>query len=180
MIQRIQTLWLALAALCMALCFAFPVAHYTIDQPTGQQIAARLDLVGRDNPAMMTQLNNMEPVVDYSQRMSGMSTWPLVVLAILCAAVAVACIFLFRNRTAQVRIVSMCFLFNVVYAFLLFFWAVDSYADLVASGFGGAKAAVTWALGAYLPLASLIFLFLAQRAIKKDEALVRAADRLRG
>ena len=63
---------------------------------------------------------------------------------------------------------------------VLFFWAVDSYADLVASGFGGAKAAVTWALGAYLPLASLIFLFLAQRAIKKDEALVRAADRLRG
>ena len=179
MIQRIQTLWLAMAALCMALCFAFPVAEYTINQPAGQQIMARLDLVAKDNPEMMNQLNNMEPLVEYSQRMSGMPTWPMVTLVLICGALALGSIFLFRNRMAQVRIVSLGFILKVVYAFVLFFWAVDRYSELVSSGFGGSEAAISWGAGAYLPLATLVLFFLAQRAIRKDEARVRAADRLR-
>ena len=179
MIQRRQTLWLALTALCMGLCFAFPVAEYTIDQSSGQQVLARLDLVAKDNPEMMNQLNNMEPVVEYSQRLSGMPTWPLVTLVLLCGAVALGSIFLFRKRMVQVRIVSLGFMINVVYSFVLFFWAVDKYAELVSSGFGGSEAAISWGVGSYLPLATLVLFFLAQRAIRKDEARVRAADRLR-
>ena len=35
------------------------------------------------------------------------------------------------------------------------------------------------AVGSYAPIVSLLFLVLAHRGIKKDEAMVRAADRLR-
>jgi len=38
---------------------------------------------------------------------------------------------------------------------------------------------VDYGVGAYLPLIPFVFIFLAIKAIKKDEALVRAADRIR-
>ncbi|MBP3762702.1 MAG: DUF4293 domain-containing protein [Bacteroidales bacterium] len=180
MIQRVQTLWLALAALCMALCFAFPVAHYAMDLPTGQRVEAQLDLVARGDADTLQQLASMEPVVECSQRLTGMATWPLVTLCLLTVAVAAVCIFLFRRRVTQARLVGLAFLVNVGYAFAVFFWAVDKYQALLKATCGGAAdPAVSWAAGAFLPLASLVLLFLAQRAIRKDEARVRAADRLR-
>jgi len=39
--------------------------------------------------------------------------------------------------------------------------------------------AVYW-IGFYLPVAAIAFQFLAMRGIKKDEALVKSVDRLRG
>lgn len=179
MIQRIQSLWLLLAACCMGLCLLLPVAKFQfVDRPTeGQRVEAQLDLVARDGADMMTQMD--QPVVHYGQRFTGMETWPLVVLSLVCMALSLATLFLYKRRTLQVRMVGFGFLLNVVYAFLVFFWAVDHYADLLSAGMGGDKPEVSWAVGAFTPLASLVFLFLAQRAIRKDEALVKAADRLR-
>ena len=177
MIQRIQTLWLALATCCMAVCLFAPVSKYVYaDIPTeGQRVEAQLNLFAKGEPT----IDMLQPVVQYSQHVTGMRTWPLVMLVVLCGAIAVASIFLFRKRTLQMRLVAVGFLLNVVYAFLLFFWAVDKYADLLSAGLGGAKPEIIWFVGAFAPLLSLIFFFLAQRAIRKDEALVRAADRLR-
>ncbi len=179
MIQRIQTLWLFLAAGVLLLCFAFPVAtfHYEGLPTPGQETLARLDLIPRACDDMMTQMG--EPVVRYAQKMTGMPTWPLVTGVVLCALLALVSLFLFKNRVVQVRLVAFGFLLNVAYVFLLFFWAVDKYADLLSQGMGGAKPDVSWAAGAFLPIFSLLLFFLAQRAIKKDEARVRAADRLR-
>ena len=118
-------------------------------------------------------------MVHYGQRLTGMETWPLVTIVLVCMVIAVVAIFLFKRRTLQVRLTAFGFILSVVYAFLLFFWAVDHYADLLSAGMGGVKPEVTWYVGAYAPLASMVFLFLAQRAIRKDEALVKAADRLR-
>lgn len=161
----------------MVVCLLAPVSKYVYtDLPTeGQRVESQLNLFATGDASV----DMLQPVVKYSQRMTGMSTWPLVTLVILCGVIAVAGIFLFRNRTLQMRLVALGFLLNVVYAFLLFFWAVDKYADLLSSGLGGAKPEVIWFVGAFAPLLSLVFFFLAQRGIRKDEALVRAADRLR-
>ena len=179
MIQRIQTLWLVLAAVCMALCYAMPVAEYEYELGSGQKVTARLDLVGRDNPEMMQQLANMEPEVAYSQRVTGMPTWPMVALSIACIALAVACVLLYHNRVLQMRMAAVGFLFSVVYVFIVFFWAVDHYKELLAPHMAGAEPSITWHVGSYAPIAAMAFFFLAQRAIRRDEARVRAADRLR-
>lgn len=180
MIQRIQSFWLVLAACCMALCFMSPVAEYHLELPsTGQTVEARLDLVAKDNPDMMKQMVEISPVVEYSQRMSGFHTWPLVVLAIVVMAVAVAAIFMFKNRVLQMRVVAIGFLLNVVYVFLVFFWAVDAYGKTMAQAMGGNDPTVSWFVGAYAPIVAIVFFILAHRGIKKDEAKVRAADRLR-
>ena len=178
MIQRIQSVWLLLAACCMAVCFLFPVAQYHMTLPaTGQKVDAELNLVARDNPEMWDQLQNMAPEVTYSQKASGFHSWPLAAMAALTAAVALAAIFAYRNRPAQMRVVAVAFLLNVVYVFLLFFWAVDAYGKAV--HMSGSDMQVVWHVGAYAPIVSLVLFILAHRGIKRDEARVRAADRLR-
>ena len=179
MIQRIQSLWLLVASVCMGLCFAFPVASYTLDYTKSQQVVSQLDLVAKNGPDYSKALNEGEPVVTYYQGQSSVAMWPMMTMACVVAALSLLCIFLFKNRRMQVRMVAVVFLLNVVHVFLLFFWAVDAYGEKLQELFTGVELNVSWAAGAYLPLASLVFLFLAQRAIKKDEARVRAADRLR-
>lgn len=180
MIQRIQTLWLALAILCMALCFVSPLASYKLNDPAlNQTTEAQLDLIAKSNPEMLNEIANMEPVVTFSQKDSGFSTWPLITLACLTIAIALISIFLFHNRMRQIKIVMVGFMINLVYAFVVFFWAVDKYADVVKNYMHLNDISVSWSIGSYAPIASLLFLFLAQRAIRKDEAKVRAADRLR-
>lgn len=180
MIQRIQSFWLVLAACCMALCFMFPVAKYHVDLPaTAQHVEAELNLVAQDAPDMMNQILAQAPVVQFSQKTSGFHTWLLVVLVVLTGCVALASIFLYRNRVVQLRVVAVGFLLNVVYVFVLFFWAVDAYGKVVQQMMGGSEMQVVWFVGAYAPIVSIVFFILAHRGIKKDEAKVRAADRLR-
>ena len=180
MIQRIQSFWLVLAMCCMVLCFMVPVAQYQMNVPsTGQKVEAELNLLAKDNPEMLNEIANLDPLVVYSQKASGFHTWPLVAVAALTALVAVVCIFLYRNRVRQMRMVAVGFLFNVAYVFLLFFWAVDAYGKTVLRAMQGTDLQVIWYVGAYAPIVSLLFFVLAHRGIKKDEAKVRTADRLR-
>ena len=158
----------------------FPVAKYYCEMPnTHQRAEAQLDLVAKDNPEMMNQLLNLDPVVGYSQKASGFHTWPLVVVNLLVAALALVCIFLYKNRVLQMRVVAVAFLLNVVYVFLLFFWAVDKYGDIVWKALEADEMQVSWFVGAYAPIVSIVLFVLAHRAIKRDEEKVRAADRLR-
>lgn len=180
MIQRIQSFWLVLAACCIALCFMFPVAQYQLSIPSTQQtVEARLDLIAKSNPDMLVQMQNIEPVVTFSQRDSGFQTWLLIVVAALVGVMTLLCIFMYSNRVRQMRMVAVAFLLNVAYVFLLFFWAVDAFGKNVVQYFHCGDLQVTWYIGAYAPIVSLVFLILAHRGIKKDEATVRAADRLR-
>lgn len=164
----------------MALCFINPAARYTLqNEAINQTIHAQLDLLPKDNPEMLDQMAAMESDVDFGQKTANFSTWPLIALAVAVIAVAVACIFLYKNRVRQARIVMVGFVLNLAYVFLLYLWAVDGYANAVKAYLHMSDIQVSWTLGAYAPIASLLLLFLAQRAIRKDEAKVRAADRLR-
>ena len=180
MIQRIQSFWLVLAACCMALCFLVPTAEYhATNEQTGQTVEASLNLVAKDAPEMMNQMITGAPVIEYSQKVSGFKTCPLTVLAVVVAVIAIASIFLYKNRVRQMRVVAVAFLLDVVYVFLLFFWAVDAYSKTIAQTMGTTDMGITWHAGAYAPIVAIVFFLLAHRSIKKDEMKVRAADRLR-
>lgn len=165
---------------CIVLTFMVPVAEYALTVPsTGQKVEAEFNLLAKDNPEMLNQIANLDPVVVYSQKASGFQTWPLVAVALATALVALVSIFLFKNRVRQMRVVAVGFLLNVAYVFLLFFWAVDAYGKTVLKAMQGVDLQVSWFVGAYAPIVSLLFFVLAHRGIKKDEEKVRAADRLR-
>ena len=181
MIQRIQSFWLVLAACCMALCFMTPVATYQAEIASmQQQVESELNLLPKGEVTLNEmQMLTLGATIEYNQKMSGFRTWPLVVMAILTGAIALGSIFLYKNRVAQMRVVALGFMLNVVYVFLLFFWAVDAYGKTMLQALNADNLQVTWFVGAYAPIVSIVFLILAHRAIKKDEMKVRAADRLR-
>ena len=184
MIQRIQSFYLVLALCAMALCFMFPVATFEALSPeANDRVVAQLSLLPSSGEADNTldQIEQGSGLVQMPQK-GYISIWPLTLVAAACAAIALLSIFLYRNRVTQVRVVACGFLLNVVYLFLIFIWAVDGFAADFASfsqQMGCPNATTTYSVATWSSVASLLFFFLAQRAIKKDEAKVRAADRLR-
>jgi hypothetical protein len=90
--------------------------------------------------------------------------------------VALAAIFLFKNRSLQIKIGKLLIL---LIAFQIA--AVVMYSDTVKTAIGKPVEDIVVSLnaGAIIPVLSLIFAYLAVHFIKKDDKLVRSADRLR-
>ncbi len=150
MIQRIQTLYLlAIVALGIALIFLPVVQLVTPEEAAELQIWELTALGGAPLPGL----------------------WGLLVTTLLIPVLALVDIFLFKKRLLQARL-------NI---FLL----------LLCLGYYGVLAIYIWqaklALGvdwhilpwASFPLVCFVLTLMATRRILKDEALVRAADRIR-
>jgi len=102
------------------------------------------------------------------------STWYYVAeaLNLLVLILAVVCVFMFKNRTLQFRVSN---LIAILSAGLL---AVLLFTDVVkVESFLGGEKQILWP--SYLPLFSMFSAFLAGIFIRKDEKLVRSADRIR-
>ena len=177
MIQRKQTLFLLLAVCALAMCFMFPLASFTAKAPLGIPVSGELNLIAKENPSLMNDILNGEAVTmgqkDY------IKVWPLTVLTALSALIALVSLFLYKNRVRQMRVVAVAFLLGVIDIFLIFIWAVDAYIDKVTVPMACNEIDVNYGIGTWCTIVAVVLMFLAQRAIKKDEEKVRAADRLR-
>ncbi len=92
------------------------------------------------------------------------------VLFIASALVSLFAIFKFQNRKTQINLGRIVILINLILLGLLV------YLLLTLSG----EAAVSKKdIGMFLPIVSMLFVLLANRAIQKDEDLVKSVDRLR-
>ncbi len=89
---------------------------------------------------------------------------------VLSAVVSIFAIFLFRNRKLQTVVNRLNILMNLI---LL---GVFVYRALTMSG---ATAVAEKGIGMFIPILSIVLLVLANRAIRKDEQLVKSVDRLR-
>jgi hypothetical protein len=97
----------------------------------------------------------------------------LLALFILGGALALIAIFLFKNRTLQMRLTIFSFIANLIGIIL----AVVLYMqDPIANAEG---VSVQDGIGLYPPIIALILLLVALRFIRKDDKLVRSMDRLR-
>ncbi len=89
---------------------------------------------------------------------------------LVSAALAFICIFFFKNRKNQFVINRLNIILNL---FLLGFFV---YRSLNLSG----EAEVSEkGIGMLIPIISIVFLVIANKAIKRDEDLVKSVDRLR-
>jgi len=158
MIQRIQTLFLFLAFLAAVALFFFPLAGIY-----STTVAYKFYVYG---------LINMVP--GEASIFTFMTTFPLLLLNILVAAFSLSCIFLYKNRVLQAKVVRIAILTDIIFIALVFF----VYAKIVETNLAATLDYLDEA-GMYFPLITLIFLILANRSIMKDEKLVRSADRLR-
>lgn len=91
-------------------------------------------------------------------------------LFILSAIVSFVTIFLFKNRKLQFVIGRIVILIN------LFLLGVLVYVSLTLPG----EVSISKkGIGMFLPIVAVLLIVLANKAIKKDEDLVKSADRLR-
>lgn len=158
MLQRIQTIYIAIVAIACILLFFFPLADY-------------YDEIQGNYKFYIYGIKYMDP--SPKVLFSSFFTFPLVFLVVISFIFSVTTIFLYKKRALQNRICAFNILANIVLVMVIFFFyatriksmtLIEPEYDL---------------LGMSMPLISLACLILASRAIRKDEALVKSADRLR-
>src|SRR5688500_7961611 len=96
----------------------------------------------------------------------------LVILIIALGALAILCIFLFKNRKLQFRLSVLGVIFSVAFLFIEYL-KVEEFKETNKTLSG------SYQIGALLPIIMIIFFILAARGIYKDEKLVKSLDRLR-
>lgn len=145
MIQRIQTLFLLLAAGSFGALFFIPMA--LSDTVTTQFLAdQKYDVT--DHPVLLG----------------------LTALGLLIAFVD---IFLFKNRPLQLKLGYLIIVLAILLPLASFLLFMNESAALNES------AQVMDQAGLYLPLLAILFGFLSNYFIRKDERLVKSMDRLR-
>ena len=111
-----------------------------------------------------------------AQGISSLGTIPIIsVLAVIIGLVAFSSIFLYKKRMLQLKMGQLNLFLITVFIALLFFY-VEHYLKTMTHA---SLLQMDYRIGIYFPLAALILIILASKAIKKDEELVRSADRLR-
>lgn len=141
MIQRIQSVWLFLAALVMAVIFYFP--SYKFSGTSILPLSIGNDFVG-------------------------------IVLASLSIVLSLFTIFRFKNRKNQIALTWL----NILLCIALQAWLFVRINNFTSEPANANVAGHYW-IGTFLPLATLILLFMAKAGIRKDEKLVKSLDRLR-
>ena len=99
------------------------------------------------------------------------STFPLIFAVAALGLTVLVTIFLFKKRMIQIRITQIVLLAHIA-LLVAFFYVSDSIGKRIGTD-------AVYDVAAYLALIPLAFLVLANRAIIKDEKLVRSTDRLR-
>lgn len=150
MIQRIQTLYLLLVVILGTLLCFFPPVEFL-----------------------------MPEAIEYIP-LTAFDKWPLAVMSIAIPLLALVVIFLFKRRLLQARLNIMNVIFCLGYYALVALYVafvMKGYEPIGEQTLAGAEWYLTvWAA---IPLVNIVLTMMATRSILKDEALVRAADRLR-
>lgn len=156
MIQRIQSLYLLGAMLALSLLFFFPFVS--------------LQLNGLLVSMSVSQFYPTDFIfTKYS--------FVFLILTILTAIIIILAGFAlisFKNRKRQIRVLTLTFFLNILLIGALFL-SIEFLAPKLYTQTNGIE--YLWTI--YTPLLVMVLLTMSLRAIRKDEALVRSADRLR-
>ncbi|MGO1243598.1 MAG: DUF4293 domain-containing protein [Sphingobacterium sp.] len=157
MIQRIQTIWLLLASIVLFGLFVFPYVNF-------------IDLVGLGKRILVT--GTFSSVNNESVRKT--TTVLLALVSGFVALLPFVAIFLYKNRKNQIKVVGLI----IVLIVLLGVWMFSNAASQLA-GISQSIQASNIGVGFFLLPVAIILLAMAIGAIRKDEKLIKSADRLR-
>lgn len=153
MIQRIQSIYLLLAAAVEAVLFFVPVATFITVDKIIPFYAFGIDF----------EIS--------SKFISEVATIPLIVLISMVVLLPLINIFLFKKRKLQMRLCIFAILLNFGVVGLLYFYISTFAGELLAS--------IQYNYPVVMPLIAMILNYLAFRGVRKDEALIRSIDRIR-
>jgi hypothetical protein len=151
MLQRIQSIWLLLAAAFAAITFKFPFY-------TGNRII--------DGTDTTTNTTGVPPASVFANLDATTSIW-LSILTVLAGVIAFVTIFLFDNRKLQLKLTYLGIFLSVILLMIYFIEMTSHFTTGAIS---------LWCIFYF---AILGFYILAARGIWKDDKLVKSMDRLR-
>lgn len=154
MIQRIQTLYLLTTFILTVLWYFTPLA----------------ELANNQEQLKYTIYGLKDPNGNYVFK-----TLVSSIIAAITSFVTVATIFLYKNRMKQIRAAQFLLLLNTALIASAFLLIDKAKAALALTN----EVIINYSLSMTFPLISLVLIFMSIKAIKKDEELVRSADRLR-
>lgn len=155
MIQRIQSIFFLFASLALFALFLFPLVHNI-------NVAGVAENIKIDG---IYQFINGQPVRTVSFLM-------LTIATILLAIIPLIAIFMFNNRKLQLALA-----YGGILAIIgLSFWMSQTVQGVLN---GATLRTDNYGIGMLLSSVSIVFLLGAARNIKKDEKLIKSADRLR-
>ncbi len=153
MIQRIQSVYLLVAGIFLVFLLFNPIAEFV---RSANQAIFELRFSGVVNEAGETE---------------SFSVLPLSILIVLCISITFITIFLFKKRMLQIRLSVINIVLLLGLEGLMFY-----YVSVIKNELEGN---VSYNVLIVFPVVSAILVYLALRAIAKDEALVRSLNRLR-
>lgn len=150
MLQRIQTIFLLLITLLSALQIFLPFQTIITYEETHTLFLS---------PAHYNALTL--PIIHL----------PLVI-CILISVLALITVFLYKNRTLQMRMCTILALMSLALTASLVSFSFIKLAD-------SHETVISYNLSAFFPLMYVVLAFIAKRFIKRDDDLVKSADRIR-
>lgn len=169
MIQRVQSIFLVLITICMVVALTNPIWEKAGAQPSEMAQLTALQY---------SQQQVVAPQAGVPQQAAPSTVvtpvWYLALLIAIVGVVALYAVFQYRNRLTQTALCAV----NAI--MLTAIMGIVLYRTLYSSkSYGSPSDQGEYQLGFYALIAALLFNALANRFIRRDEKLVRGADRLR-
>ena len=155
MIQRIQSLYLLFVVVFVAALYSIPSGIFDDGAFNISHLVMKGIVKQTSEGSVLVEPKNL-----------------FVILSVISLFLAIAAIFLFKNRPLQIKL-CWALIFSLT---ILFIYVVVNVLMIKSSG---VYAIVNFGKGAALPIISVLPAFMAIRAIKKDDDLVKSVDRLR-
>jgi hypothetical protein len=182
MIQRIQTVYLALAGIAIILLLFMPFAEYTLT--ANEMEAEAVWTIGADGIALATDGREVPQASAIIEKLGKLDQFFMIGKSaiIALAFLAFIIIFLYKKRKMQMRL-AMLLIVSCVLAMALMVAGGRVGEEILGDKVGqlGLDASISFSpvVGYFLPAVALAFAFLAWRAIRRDEKLVKSVDRIR-
>ena len=159
MIQRVQSLFLLGVAVCLIAMLFFPIWQKV-------DTNAQSSLILRPTATITTTLEEGTNAYYFPAAIIG-------ILGIAGAIIALYALFQYRNRLTQIKLGALNSLVMAGILGLCVYLTFRLEQNMASETQG------QYEIGMYLPAVALIFNLIANRFIRKDEALVRSVDRIR-
>lgn len=190
MIQRVQTVYLLIAAVALViLTMGVTVYSYSIHKENSAQFETTVSSYGIqiDGEVLdgiseedQESLRNFLKLKERSKRLVGyqFSSFPYYIFSLFLAMLVIGIIFLYKKPESQLKLGRLAFVMCIILfglTLILYYSMKSQFMGLI----DGAEVKSYLGFGFYLILIATAFIFLANIGIKRDINLVKSIDRIR-
>ena len=153
MIQRIQNLYLLFSLVLLVLILFIPLAEFLINEQVFQFYASGIKELNAEKSGFL------------------ITTYPMLIIYIIIIILTLITMFLYKNRSLQMRLCRL----NIMLILGSFFL----YAFYIYRMVSNESAVWNISYAIFIPLITIVLFYLALKGIKKDADLIKSINRIR-